>query len=65
MVIDFNSSFKLYDEEKGKLHRQGSVSIHADGDITSMEYIKDTISSITNAISAVIDDTEIGGNQHE
>lgn len=58
MTIKFSSSFQVCDEDSGKVHRQGNVSLHADGDTVSMEYIKNMVDSLNCAIGAVIEDTE-------
>lgn len=58
MVLDFSSSFKMYDEDTGQLYRDCRVSIHGDGDKISMDYIKNMVSTMTATMGAIIDDIE-------
>ena len=58
MVIKYTTSFQIYDDDTGKVHRQGSILVHADGDSTSMEYIKNMVATMDCGVSAIIEDTE-------
>lgn len=60
MTIDYTSSCKIYDDDTGKLHRDCSFSIHASGDPISMEYIKNMAATYSNAVGAILEDTELG-----
>lgn len=61
MMLDYTSSFRLYDDEQGKINRQGSLSVHVNADPDSMQFIKGAISTISNSIIVLIEDIETGG----
>lgn len=61
MVLDFTTTFKVYDDVQGKINRQGNLSVHANADDVSMDYIKGAISVLSSSIVEIIEDIEIGG----
>lgn len=61
MMLDYTSSFRLYDDEQGKINRYGSLSVHVNADPDSMEFIKGAVGTISNSIIVLIEDIETGG----
>lgn len=61
MMFDYTSSFRLYDDEQGKINRYGSLLVNVNADPDSMEFIKGAVGTISNSIIVLIEDIETGG----
>ncbi len=59
MTVQFKTQIKIYDEETGKVNTDGSFSIYADGDAKSIEYFKDAISVMNEAMGNLIKEVEL------
>lgn len=51
MVLNFNSSFKVCADKNSQKDRECRVNLHIDGDSASVEYIKNSIPTLSKAIS--------------
>lgn len=59
MIIQYKTHIRIYDEETGKINADGGFSIEAEGDARSIEYFKNAISVMNDAMGNLINETEL------